>query len=134
MTNSFNQLQSVPITVVATQVTIAVDTPSANATVSQPFHVGGWAIDLGSVSGPGIDAVHVYAYLNAQEPAIFLGVASYGGARPDVAAAYGDVKFTNSGYGLDVSGLGPGSYQIAVYAHSTVTGQWGLVTFLVTVQ
>ena len=31
-------------------------------------------------------------------------------------------QFTNSGYNVTVSGLAPGQYQIAVYAHSTVTG------------
>jgi hypothetical protein len=50
---------------------------------------------------------------------IFLGPASYGGARPDVGAVYGD-RFANSGYGLIVSSLPPGTYDIAVFSFSTV--------------
>jgi hypothetical protein len=52
---------------------------------------------------------------------IFVGAATYGGARPDVAAVYGD-RFLNSGYGMTVQGLAPGTYDLAVFAYSTVTG------------
>jgi hypothetical protein len=135
VTNSFNQLQSVPITVVAPQVIIAVDGPAPSSTVSQPFQISGWAIHLGSPpGGTGVDAVHIYAYANGTGPAIFLGAATYGGSRPDVATAYGDAKYTNSAYALSVSGLAPGSYLIAVHAHSTVSGQWPATTFTLTVQ
>jgi hypothetical protein len=78
-------------------------------------------IDRDSTSGPGVDAVHVWAYpINGGSP-VFLGTATLGGARGDVGAAYGS-QFTNSGYNVTVSGLPPGQYQLAVYAHSTVTG------------
>src|SRR5262249_24034791 len=41
---------------------MAVDTPVNGQAVIQPFAVGGWAVDLGSLSGAGIDAVHLWAY------------------------------------------------------------------------
>ena len=54
---------------------------------------------------------------------VFLGPAVYGGARPDVAAVYGD-RFTDTGYGLIVQGLAPGTYDVAVFAYSTVRGDF----------
>ena len=102
---------------------MAIDAPAPGATVGQPFLVGGWAIDPAAAGGPGVDAVHVWAYPNpgSGAPPIFLGVATYGGARPDVGAVFGN-QFTSSGYNLMVSGLTPGVYQIAVFEHSEVTG------------
>jgi hypothetical protein len=122
------------VTVATSQPLLAIDVPTANATTGQPFSVAGWAIDLGAPSGTGVDAVHVYAVANGGAGAqTLLGAATYGTARGDVGAAYGS-PFTNSGYGLSVTGLAPGSYQINVYAHSTVSGQWTVQSRLVTVQ
>jgi hypothetical protein len=44
-----------------------------------------------------------------------------GGSRPDVGNVYGS-QFTNSGHNLAASGLSSGTYDVVVYAHSTVTG------------
>ena len=55
-----------------------VDTPAMNENVSQNVRVSGWAVDLGSVTNAGIDAVHVWAYPTNGGPAIVVGVASYG--------------------------------------------------------
>ena len=41
-------------------------------------------------------------------------------ARPDVAAVYGE-RFKESGYGMIVQTLAPGTYDIAVFAYSTVS-------------
>jgi hypothetical protein len=86
--------------------------------------VAGWATDLDSQIDTGVDTVHVWAYPviggRRGEP-VFIGAAEYGGARPDVAAIYGD-RFTNSGYGIRVGGLSPGTYDLAVFAYSTVKG------------
>ena len=62
--------------------------------------------------GPGVDMVNIWAFPNpgsGQGP-VFLGSAgtSAGGA-----------------FELAVEGLGPGPYDLAVYPHSTVTGQFG---------
>jgi hypothetical protein len=100
-----------------------IDAPTAGASVGSPFFVGGWAADLDSTVDTGVNAVHVWAYPldgrgNRLDP-IFIGPSYYGGARPDVAAVYGD-RFGNSGYGIIVNGLPPGTYDIAVFAFSTV--------------
>ena len=50
-----------------------------------------------------------------------MGAADYGGARPDVAAIYGE-RFKKTGYGITVQGLAPGTYDLAVFAYSTVRG------------
>jgi uncharacterized repeat protein (TIGR03803 family) len=100
---------------------MTIDTPSNGATVSQPFNLGGWAIDRDATSGAGVDAVHVWAYPKNGGSPIFAGIGQLNFARGDVGAAYGS-QFTNSGYNVPVSGLPPGQYQIVVYAHSTVTG------------
>jgi hypothetical protein len=57
----------------------------------------------------------------AGQPGIFLGLAAYGAARPDVAAAYG-AAFGASGFSLSVSGLAPGTYDLVAWPFSTVTG------------
>jgi hypothetical protein len=102
---------------------MSVDTPASGAVTGQPFQVAGWAIDLDAVEsqGSGVDAIHVWAFPTDGSAATFAGAATTGSPRNDVGAAFG-AQFTNSGYNLTVSGLAPGTYQLAVYAHSTVTG------------
>lgn len=101
-----------------------IDTPAPSGSVAAWFPVQGWAIDAGAGSGTGVDTIHVYAYPNpgSGQPAIFLGAATYGGYRSDVAATFGS-QFGNSGFGLTAN-LGAGYYQVVVYAHSTVTASW----------
>ena len=122
-----------------------IDTPPSGqgtAGVGPSFVLAGWAADLDSTIDRGVDTVHVWAYpvsacgslaigspelrrageaSHACDP-IWIGVAPYGGARPDVAAVYGD-RFLDTGYGITVQGLPPGTYyDLAVFAYSTVTG------------
>ena len=116
---------------------LSVDAPAPGSVVpaGARVFVGGWAIDLAAASGTGIDAVHVWIYPGggAGTP-FFAGVATYGVSRPDVGGIFGS-KFTPSGYQLDVNGLSPGSYVIAVFAHSTVTNGFAIVqTRSVTIQ
>ena len=108
-----------------------IDAPKAGASVGSPFFVGGWAADLGSTVDTGVNTVHVWAYPidahgNRLDP-IFIGPAIYGGARPDVASVYGD-RFGDSGYGIIVDGLAPGTYDIAVFAYSTVVNNFTSAT------
>jgi hypothetical protein len=100
---------------------VIIDTPGASTGVSDGFIVAGWAADLDSASDVGVDAVHVWAYPASGGDPTFIGPAAVGGTRPDVAAVYGD-RFAKSGYGIRVKGLAPGTYNIAVFAYSTVTG------------
>ena len=107
-----------------------IDVPAASsngvATVGSSFFLSGWAADLDSTWDRGVDTVHVWAYpvneTGQREQPFFLGVAAEG-PRPDVAAIYGD-RFVDSGYGLVVQGLSSGIYDIAVFAHSTVRGDF----------
>jgi hypothetical protein len=102
---------------------MSLDTPVSGAVVGQPFQVAGWAIDLDAPEsqGPGVDVLHVWAFPTDGGPATFAGAATTGGQRNDVGAAFG-AQFATAGYNLTVTGLAPGTYQLAVYAHSTVTG------------
>ncbi len=111
-----------------------VDAP-ANGNVFPTFTIAGWAADLGAESGSGVDAVHIYAYPNpgsGQAP-IFLGAASYGISRSDIASAFG-AQFTASGYSMTVNSLAPGPYLLVVNAHSTVSGIFQQATRTITVQ
>jgi len=96
---------------------VVIDTPTSLQPVDRPFVVAGWAADLEAVAGTGIDTLHVWAYPLTGGAPVFLGAASPSGTRPDVAAAYGD-QFADSGYGLLVQGLDPGSYDLAVFGWS----------------
>jgi hypothetical protein len=107
---------------------VSIGTPAADATVTSSFEVDGWAIDNRAAAGTGIDAVHIYLSPNGGADApVFIGVASYGWMRSDVGAAYG-ARFAASGYHFTVSGAGPGDYVLGVYAHSTATNSFSLVT------
>ncbi|MEP6593620.1 MAG: hypothetical protein ABJC51_08000, partial [Acidobacteriota bacterium] len=99
---------------------MSIDLPRTGSTVANTFSVGGWALDLGSPSGTGIDSVQVWAYPSTGGAPTFVGVASLGVSRPDVGAAFGSTRFGPSGYSL--SGTLPGgTYDVIVYAHSTVS-------------
>ena len=101
---------------------IVIDTPTRNLktiAAGAAFTVAGWAADLDDEGGTGVDAVHAWAYPRSGGDPIFLGPAAVHGARPDVAAVYGD-RFKSSGYGITAEGLPAGDYDIAVFAWSTV--------------
>jgi hypothetical protein len=106
---------------------VVIDSPTPQQDVGQPFALGGWAADLDADQGTGIDTLHVWAYPLAGGPPVFLGVATDGGARPDVAAVYGD-QFRGAGFGLIVQGLTPGNYDLAVFAWSRVRGGFAPAT------
>src|SRR6185436_15355398 len=84
-----------------------------------PFLIAGWAINRNATSGTGVDQVVVYA-TPAGGSQTFIGQATYGAARSDVAGLYGS-QFTNSGYSLNAT-LAPGNYTITVYARNTAPG------------
>lgn len=106
----------------SSQLTMALDAPTGG-TLVQPFRMGGWAIDRAQADGTtGVDTVHLWAFpTNGSQP-IFLG-AAYGAPRADVAAVYGS-NYENSGFGLQVSGLAAGTYNLSAHARSTVTDQF----------
>ena len=100
---------------------ITVDAPRRGQELVQPFTLTGWAVDLDDPGGPGIELVQVWAHPLTGEPRILLGTATYGGARPDVAELHGKT-YRDSGLRLDVNGLAPGVYDLAVVARSTAAG------------
>jgi hypothetical protein len=114
---------SLPITVsfMVTDTRISLDGPTNNSTVSEPFNVGGWALDLSATTDCGLDAIHIWAIPTNGSASKFLGVSGCGGPRPDVGAAFGH-QFDHAGFNLSVTGLAPGDYYIAVYAHNELTG------------
>jgi hypothetical protein len=103
---------------------MSLDTPGSG-TVPRTFFLGGWALDLAAGSGTGVDAIHVWAYPNpgSGQSAVWVGVAGYGATRTDVGAAFGS-QFTPAGYNLTVSSLGPGVYDLVVWAHSAISKQF----------
>jgi hypothetical protein len=127
LTGTFNDARGVVVTV-GTTALMSIDTPGNNQTVGSGFLVAGWATDLGATSGSGVDIIQIWAYPNPGSGAAarFLGTASLGGIRPDVAAAFG-ANAQRSGWGLNVGGLPAGLYDIAVFVHSTLTGTFNQV-------
>lgn len=102
---------------------MSLDGPLPNAIVQQPFLAGGWAIDRGAAAGTGVgvDDVHVWAFRVGDGQAFFVAQGKGGGDRADVAGVYG-AQYRYSGFTFIVQGLAPGVYDLAVYAHSSVTG------------
>ena len=89
---------------------MVIDTPHAgNVLASSGFTVAGWAADLASLGGAGIDTLHVWAYPVGGGAPVFVGVARAGGARPDVARLYG-APFGDAGFTLSGT-LPPGTYR-----------------------
>lgn len=131
ISGTFSNAQAVSVTLQRPAALIAIDTPGPG-TVSSPFTVAGWAADPSAAGGgPGIDAVHVWAYPSSGAPPVFVGAAAYGAARPDVAAFLGS-PFLHSGYGLTAS-LPAGTYTLVVFARSIDTRQFSSQTVRITV-
>jgi hypothetical protein len=102
-----------------------VDVPIDGAAVSGEFIVAGWALDPHTSFGSGIEAVHVWAQRRDQ-PGVwpeFLGSATLGGVRPDVAAVYG-TSFGTAGFSLTTDRLEPGQYDITAYVWNRRTARW----------
>jgi hypothetical protein len=122
ISGTFNNAKSIRISVKgrASRPMMAVDGPVANSTISGAFTVGGWAIDYQEdASVAGVDTVHVWAYPASGAAPRFVGVATVGVSRPDVGAAFGPA-YSTAGYHL-VASLPKGSYNLVVFAHSSVS-------------
>jgi YVTN family beta-propeller protein len=118
--------------VIGESVQAVIDTPQVGAT-ARTFTIAGWAIDLAAGGGTGIDTVHVWAYPVGGGAPIFIGVASYGDARADIRAIFGD-QFAGAAYSITAA-LPAGAYELVVYPHSFVTGDFrGARVIRITVQ
>ena len=104
-----------------------IDVP-ASGNVTAPFLIGGWAIDRAATTDAGIDAVHIWAYPDPGSGAapVFLGAPTLGAARSDVGGVFGP-QFANAGWNLTVDSLAAGSYLLAAFGHSTITGTFSVV-------
>jgi GH25 family lysozyme M1 (1,4-beta-N-acetylmuramidase) len=117
-----------PMTSVAvgtSQIRMNVDLPTDGATVHGPVTLAGWALDPQAWTGSGIGAVHVWAF-RRDAPTTgpqFLGTATLGLARPDVATAFG-AQFGGPGFSLTTSTLAPGEYDVVAYAWCERTQQF----------
>ncbi len=103
-------------------VAVTPESPPHASQVGSSFDVAGWAVDRGAPSGTGVKAIHVWAF-PTNGAATFLGVASYGASRPDVATGLGNTQFTNSGFSLTAT-VAPGTYDLYVFAYSTVSNSF----------
>jgi hypothetical protein len=120
-TNTYNTWRSVTLTV-RNAPRMSLDSPG-NGPVTRPFGISGWALDLAAASGTGVDAIQAWAYPVSGQPPVFVGSPSYGGSRTDVGAVFGG-QFVSTGFQLSVSSLAPGTYDLAVFARSTLSGGW----------
>jgi hypothetical protein len=104
---------------------MAVNPPAPAAVIHGPFTVAGWAfVDPSTTAG--IAAIHVWAVPVTPAVPTFLGLATLGDTRPDVAALYG-AQYVHAGFHLDAAALPPGDYYIAVFAQGSVTGTFQIV-------
>jgi hypothetical protein len=120
---NFNNSHAARVTVVwpTPNPKMFIDVPGPSQFVSSPFQISGWAVDLGSWSGPGASVVHVWAYPVTGAPPIFVGAALVNNSRPDVGAHFGHSRFSTAGYSLQ-GNLPGGTYNLVVFAFSTVSG------------
>jgi hypothetical protein len=102
---------------------MALDQPLAGwPSVPSSFWIRGWALDLASFYGSGVDAVHAWAYPligSGYGAPMWVGSASLGTYRPDVAQHFGSPLFAYSGFEL-VGTLPPGVYDLVVYSRSWI--------------
>jgi hypothetical protein len=106
---------------------MSLDQPAPGwPSVPSTFFIRGWAVDLASFEGSGVDAVHAWAYPivgAGYGTPVWLGPATVGTYRGDVAAYFGSALFANSGFEL-VASLPPGVYDLVVYARSWIAGSF----------
>lgn len=96
--------------------------------------VSGWALDTTAREGTGVD--RVLLFLDGPPGAgQYLGAATYGANRPDVADAFGSPRYAPSGWQFvwDVNGVGGGRHTLYLYAHSSVSNTWTSLTRIVNV-
>ena len=100
---------------------VRIEAPAGGATLPGGSQfIAGWTFDLGSGSGIGVSAVRAWATPHGGGAAIFLGTATLGYARADIAGVLG-MQFLPSGYALQFS-LPPGQYDLKVEALRASSG------------
>ena len=95
---------------------VFIDSPAPGATISGTITLSGWAIDNATSIGTAISSVQIMV------DGALVGTANYGGARPDVCAAYpGRPGCPNVGFTYQLNGasLGAGAHIITAVATDT---------------
>jgi hypothetical protein len=111
-----------------TNVQAHIEEPDTTIVTPDKITLSGYAIDLGSLAGTGIDAVDIY--LDGPSGAgTLIGRASYGLSQPEVAGRYGD-RFQRSGWELtwDTTGLSFGLHELYLYARRTTDNGWSEIS------
>jgi Fibronectin type III domain len=126
VTNTFTIARAMPITVapvVPPGARLFIDTPRTGADIPGALMVAGWAADQRATTGPGVDAVDVWAYPapGSGRLPIFLARANYGGNRADVGALLG-ARFRPTGFSMTIVSLPAGVYDVVAFPRSTVSG------------
>jgi hypothetical protein len=100
-------------------IVVTIDSPGAGSSITngQPIFIGGWAADSAG-GGTGIDRIEVYV---DSASGARIGRARYGTSRPDVARAWSQPAWTDSGFALDwrPQNLLAGDHALVVVAYST---------------
>jgi len=104
---------------------MAIDLPATGATVHGPFMIGGWAF-VDDPTSAGLAAIHAWAVPVGGGAPTFIGVATLGDTRPDVALLFG-AQYAHAGFHLDAAALLPGVYDIAVSAQGAVAGTFQIM-------
>ncbi len=104
---------------------MAIDTPAPNASVHGAFTIAGWGY-IENASTAGVSALHVWAMPVGGGAPVFVGAATLGDARPDVAALYGPGN-GHAGFHLSAGALPPGVYDLVFSAQSALTGTFEVV-------
>jgi hypothetical protein len=106
---------------------VGIDAPAANAVVTYPFTVSGWAISEGGPAGTsGVSALHAWAFPVGGGAPQFVGFTVPGGARPDVAAVFGG-QYAASGFQMSAGPLATGTYDLVIFVVNARTGTATLV-------
>lgn len=112
----------------AQNIKLYVDNPKQNSILKDKVNISGWAANINPPDNPYIDKVEIYLD-GPKDFGKFLGEATYGLDRPDVAKALNNENYTKSGYVFtyDLSNFEPGSsHSFYVYAYSP-NGEYQLV-------
>jgi hypothetical protein len=91
-----------------------------SATSRRGAMLTGWAFVEGP-TGTGVSAIEVWAQRVGDTSPVFVGTATRGDARPDVAVKYGQ-QYALAGFHLSLAALPPGTYDVMVFAKGARTG------------
>jgi hypothetical protein len=121
----FDDPYTLPLTVLA-HPQVWLDLPPYGSVVHQPFSIAGWAGDLAADihHGTGVDTVSVSSCVGGSgddgAPCVYLGDATYGLPRPDVASVFGP-QFEPSGFVGTIAGRPSGLAELTACATFALT-------------